>query len=170
MRQRAGLLQKQRRIGKTGRRAPDRWRHHERHPGYLSERTGTRLDHRDGRAPGQGRRRKLQRLEQRGHRSLGVLRTELHQRGRGRLDGYQQGGGDQRELRDLQAVLGLPGRPQGAERSEVVHQQRPAHELRLGRRQRRLPQAPRRPAAQARCSAAWSTRKTPSRSSSGCRW
>ena len=38
-------------------------------PGYLSERTGTGLDHRDGRAPGQGRRRKLQRLEQRGHRS-----------------------------------------------------------------------------------------------------
>ncbi len=100
-------------------------------------------------------------LEQRRHRPRRQLRAELHAPAPRRQRRHRQGAGGQHRVRHLAAALGASGEEGRDPRSPRLHPSLPAHELRLGARERRLPQG----ALRARCrrtiaTTAWSTART----------
>ena len=83
-------------------------------------------------------------MEQRRHRPLRAVRAQLHSGEAGRHDRHRERGQGQRAVPDLPPVLELPCRQGSSSRSAGLHQPRAAHELRVGREERRVPaQAPR---------------------------
>jgi len=136
-----------RRRHEEGRRPAGGRRHHELDARRLAARTPARLVDDDGRTPRRRRAGKLERLEQRRHRPLGARRAELHAGEGGRQDRHLEGDRDQRVVPDFAPVLGVAGQAGRAEEPALIHQLDAAHELRVGRRQRPLPEEALRSAA-----------------------
>ncbi len=155
---------------RTRRRRPHRRRSDERDPRCPHQAARTRVDHHHPRASRRHRPRELEPLEQRRDRPLRPVRAQLHARARRRHDRHLQGRQGQRAVPGVTAVLVVPRRRGPAARARAIHQHGAAHELRVGRRERRSTCASgTRRSRTTRSSRASNTAKTPASSAPGHR-
>ena len=126
-------------IPATRRHRPDRRRHHERDTWHDAQGTRPVAQHRHARNAGRLCAGKLAGVEQRRHRPCRELRAELYAAASRWQRRHLPGAGGQHRVRPVAPALVVSRQEGGDRRSARLHPPVPAHELRLGQGECRIP-------------------------------